>query len=227
MCITPALGIHRSISVISLCFVQRVGPGLGSRSKRNVFVLETWGYLNFYINDFNLNTTLTVVLVMSFRDRNTKVIRCIINSWKTEKVLYLWKFSLVVFYPIETIFCFGKIVYYIRAIFCGIEFFTKCRGTCGRLLTEIVIVGLHDACFLLKAETDIEKAAYKDFVLICINFRFDFLSWNKSYYEVKLLIRWSLYHAHAWDLATKSKTTTKFSSCFSCTNNNLRLSSVL
>ena len=135
---------------------------------------------------------------------------------------YLWKFSFVVFYPVETIFCFQKIVYYIRTIFCRIEFFTKRRGTCGRIFTEIVSVVM--MVTLLRAETDVEKTAYKDFVLICINFRFDFLSWNKSYYQLKLLIRWCLYKACTCDLATESKTTTKFSSCFSCTNNNLRLS---
>ena len=42
---------------------------------------------------------------------------------------YLRKFSLGGFYPIKTIFCSGKIVYYIRTIFSRIEVFAECRGT--------------------------------------------------------------------------------------------------
>ena len=63
----------------------------------------------------------------------------ILNSLKTEKVLYLTKVSFVVFYPVETIFCSGKVVDYIRAIFCWIEFFTQCRGTYRKLVTEQIV----------------------------------------------------------------------------------------
>ena len=43
---------------------------------------------------------------------------------------HLGKFALRSFYPVKTISCFGKFVYYIRTIFCRIEVFTECWGTC-------------------------------------------------------------------------------------------------
>jgi hypothetical protein len=107
-------------------FTYRIGFILPNWFKIALKSLKIWFHENAKVD----HTGMEAVFNITCKTLNYKNKR--LRSWDNPVYSpkeYLWKFSPGVFYPIETIFCFGKIVYYIRAVFCGIEVFTKCRRT--------------------------------------------------------------------------------------------------